>query len=101
MVQFSRGLILIIIGIILFIPGSIVFQIILPFPLGIGATFLVTPSFFIAGVIFVIIDRNASNGGKKLNSPKVEICKNCGNEISFQDSLCTRCGKQKLQKNQS
>jgi len=55
--KISRGIILIIIGIILYLPVAKVFQIFLPSAYGPIFTLLVGPGFIIAGAVFIIKER--------------------------------------------
>ncbi len=94
MIKISRGFILIIIGIILYFPGSVVLRMVLPPPYGLFLTLLLGPGFIIAGVIFVIKDRKTTNVSKKIVSDQIKFCGKCGNELSRQDSFCTNCGSE-------
>ena len=59
MIKISRGVVLVIIGIILYFPVAKVFQIFLPSTYGLILPILLGPGFLIAGVVFVIKDRKS------------------------------------------
>ncbi len=63
MMKISRGIILIIMGVILSLPVAKVFQIFLPSAYGSIITLLVGPGFLIVGAVFLI---------KEIKSPKVK-----------------------------
>jgi len=92
MIKISRGIILIIIGIILSLPVAKVFQIFLPSAYGPIFTLLVGPGFIIAGAVFVIKERKSLKAKKEMVSDQTEFCGKCGNEVSGEDTFCTNCG---------
>jgi len=94
MIKISRGFILIIIGIILYLPGSVVLRAVLPFPYGSSLALLLGPGFIIAGIIFVIKCRRFYNVSQEIVSDKTKFCGKCGKELSRQDTFCTNCGSE-------
>jgi ribosomal protein S27AE len=91
MIKISRGIILVIIGIILYFPVAKVFQIFLPSSYGLILT-LLGPGLLIAGVVLVIKDRKSPNANQEIISDQTEFCGKCGNEISRKNTFCTKCG---------
>lgn len=88
MIKITQGIIFIIIGILLIVPGSIIFQMILPFPYGLGSALLIGPSFIIVGVIKL-------SKTKKLDKPisdQTKFCTKCGQKLSSDLQFCTKCG---------
>ena len=57
MIKISRGIILIIMGIILYLPVDKAFQIFLPSTYGLIFSLLLGPGFLIVGAVFVIKER--------------------------------------------
>ena len=57
MVRFSRGLILMVIGAILYLVGSWFFVLGLPQPQGVILSYLLGPTIFLVGIFFLIKDR--------------------------------------------
>ena len=94
MIKISRGFILIIIGMILYLPGSVVLRAVLPFPYGSSLALLLGPGFIIAGIIFVIKDRKSHNVSLEIVSNQTKFCGKCGNEVSRKDTFCTKCGSE-------
>ena len=92
MIKISRGIILVIMGIILYFPVAKVFQIFLPSTYGLILPILLGPGFLIAGVVFVIKDRKSHKANQEIASDQTEFCGKCGNEISGQNTFCTKCG---------
>jgi len=92
MIKISRGIILVIIGIILYFPVAKVFQIFLPSTNGLILTLLLGPGLLIAGVVLVIKDRKSHNVNKEIVSDQTEFCGKCGSEISIKNTFCTKCG---------
>ena len=91
MIKISRGIILIIIGIILYFPVAKVFQIFLPSSYGLILT-LLGPGLLIAGVVLVIKDKKSPNSNQEIVLTQTEFCGKCGNEISRKNTFCTKCG---------
>jgi len=89
-IKISRGVILLIVGIVLFVPGAIMLQMVLPFPYGLILSLLVGPTFIVAGVIFLIKDQKHHIPRK--SSEQTKFCKKCGKELSSELSFCTKCG---------
>ena len=73
MIKISRGIILIIIGIIWSLPVAKVFQIFLPSAYGSIITLLVGPGFLIVGAIFVLKDRNSPNSKQEIVLDQTEF----------------------------
>ncbi len=94
MIKISRGFILIIIGIILYFPGSVVLRMVLPPPYGSFLTLLSGPGLIIAGAILVIKDRKSLKASQKIETDQTKFCGKCGNELSRQDTFCTKCGSE-------
>jgi len=94
MIKISRGFRLIIIGIILFFPGSVVLQAVLPPPYGFFLTLLSGPGLIIAGAIFVIKDRKSLKVSQEIVTDQTKFCGKCGNELSRKDTFCTKCGSE-------
>ena len=94
MIKISRGFILIIIGIILYFPASVVFRMALPPPYGSSLALLLGPGFIIAGIIVVIKDRKSPNVSQEIVSDQSKFCGKCGNELSRKDTFCTNCGSE-------
>ena len=94
MIKISRGFILIIIGIILYFPGSVVLLAVLPPPYGSILNLLSGPGLIIAGVIFVIKDRKSLKVSQEIVTDQTKFCGKCGNELSRQDTFCTKCGSE-------
>ena len=92
MMKISRGVVLVIIGIILYFPVAKAFQIFLPSTPGLMLPLLLGPGFLIVGVVFVIKDIKSSKANQKISSDQTEFCGKCGNEISRQNTFCTKCG---------
>ena len=92
MIKISRGIILVIIGIILYFPVAKVFQIFLPSSYGLIFTLLLGPGLLIAGVVLVIKDKKSPNANQKIVLTQTEFCGKCGNEISRKNTFCTKCG---------
>jgi len=92
LVKISRGIILVIIGIILYFPVAKVFQMVLPSSYGLILTLLLGPGFIIAGVVFVIKDRKSPNVNQEIVSDQTKFCGKCGDKLSIEDSFCTNCG---------
>ena len=92
MIKISRGIILIVIGIILYFPVAKGFQIALPSTYSLILTFLLGPGFLIAGAIFVIRDIKSPKVNQEKVSDQTKFCGKCGDEISRQDTFCTNCG---------
>ena len=94
MIKISRGFILIIIGIILYFPGSVALQMVLPPPYGSFLTLLLGPGLIIAGAIFVIKDRKPLKVNPEIETDQTKFCGKCGHELSRQDTFCTKCGSE-------
>ena len=92
MIKISRGIILVIIGIILYFPVAKVFQIFLPSSYGIILTLLLGPGLLIAGVVLVIKDKKSPNANQEIVLTQTEFCGKCGNELSRKNTFCTKCG---------
>jgi ribosomal protein S27AE len=90
MIKISRGIILIIIGIIVSFPIAKGFQIFLP-----STYSLILPllgfGLLIAGAIFVIKERS-HKVHREIVSDQSKFCGKCGNEISRKNTFCTKCG---------
>ncbi len=94
MIKISRGFRLIIIGIILYLPVSVVLRTVIPFPYDSLLTFLLGPGFIIVGIIFVIKDRKSLKVSQEIVSNQTKFCGKCGNELSMKDTFCTKCGSE-------
>jgi len=94
MIKISRGFILIILGIILYFPGSAVLQAVLPPPYGSFLTLLSGPGLIIAGAILVIKDRKSLKVNQEIETDQTKFCGKCGNELSRKDTFCTKCGSE-------
>jgi len=94
MIKISRGFRLIIIGIILYLPGSVVLRVVLPPPYGSFLALLLGPGFIIAGIILVIKGRKSLNFNKKIVSDQTKFCGKCGNEMSSKNIFCVNCGSE-------
>ncbi len=94
MIKISRGFILIIIGIILYFPGSVVLREVLPPPFGSFLTLLSGPGLIIVGAIFVIKDRKSLKASQEIETDQTKFCGKCGNELSRKDTFCTKCGSE-------
>ena len=92
MKKISRGIILILLGIIVSLPVAKGFQIFLPSMYGLILTLLLGPAFFIAGTIFVIKERRSHKVYREIVSDQSKFCGKCGNEISRKNTFCTKCG---------
>ncbi len=96
MIKISRGIILVILGIVLYFPVAKVFQIFLPSSYGLILTLLMGPGFLIAGMVFVIKDRKSSKANQEIVSDQTEFCGKCGNAISRKNTFCTKCGTESI-----
>ena len=94
MIKISRGFRLIIIGIILQLPVSVVLREVIPPPYGSLVTLLLGPGFIIAGIIFIVKDRKSPKVRQEIVSNQTKFCGKCGNELSRQDTFCTKCGSE-------
>jgi uncharacterized membrane protein YGL010W len=92
MMKISRGIILVIMGVILYFPVAKAFEVFLPSMYGLVFTLVLGPVFLIAGVVFIIKDKRSSKANQEIVSGQTEFCGNCGNEISGQNTFCTKCG---------
>jgi ribosomal protein S27AE len=94
MIKISRGFRLIIIGIILYLPVSVVLRAVIPPPYGSLLPLLLGPGFIIAGIIFIVKDRKSPKVSQEIVSNQTKFCGKCGNELSRQDTFCTKCGSE-------
>ncbi|WP_048109867.1 zinc ribbon domain-containing protein [Nitrosarchaeum koreense] len=88
MIKISQGIIFIIIGVVLLIPGFIFLNMLLPFPYGLGSALLIGPSFIIVGIIKL-------SKTKKLDKPisdQTKFCTKCGQKLSSDSQFCIKCG---------
>jgi len=93
MIKISRGIILIIMGIIFSLPVAKAFQIFLPSAYGLILAYLIGPGLLIVGAVFVIKDRKSLKAKKEIVSDQTEFCGKCGNEVTGEDTFCTNCGQ--------